>query len=86
MNVPGTYEGNLSLEQKVMYVLSLLQRATADEVAMEIMELEGTATEEGVAELTIATNEALRQLQHDGMLKMETSSDKQTRYWLAHAT
>jgi len=29
-------------------LLSILKKATADEVAMEIMELQGTSTEEGV--------------------------------------
>lgn len=46
---------------------------------MEIMELQGTSTEEGVAELTIATAEALTQLQHEGLLKMQTEKDKQIR-------
>ena len=70
------------LSEQIIYVLSLLKKATADEVAMEIMELQGTATEEGVAELTIATTEALQQMQKEGRLKMETESDKQTRYSL----
>jgi hypothetical protein len=59
-----------------------LKKATADEVAMEIMELHGTTTEESVAELTITTTDALKQMQHEGLLKMETESDKQTRYTL----
>ena len=82
MNIPGGFSNDLSLNEKVLYVLSLLKKATADEVAMEIMELQGTATEEGVAELTIATTQALGHLQQQGLLKMETTSDKQTRFWL----
>lgn len=82
MNVPEGFSNNLSLNEKVLYVLSLLKKATADEVTMEIMELQGTVTEEGVAELTITTTEALKQMQHDGVVKMETESDKQTRYAL----
>jgi hypothetical protein len=82
MNIPENYSGDLSLNEKALYVLSLLKKATADEVAMEIMELQGTSSEEGVADLTIATAEALKYLQHEGPVKMETESDKQTRYSL----
>ncbi len=80
MQVPINYANSLSLKEKVLYVLSQLKKATADEVAMEIMEFQGTTTEEGVAELTIATTEALKLLQHEGLVKMETEKDKQSRY------
>jgi hypothetical protein len=82
MNLPPGFSNQLSLDEKVLYVLSLLKRATADEVAMEIMELQGTTTEEGVAELTISTAESLHHLQQQGLLTMETGSDKQIRFWL----
>jgi len=82
MNLPAGFSIHLTTDQKVLYALSLLKRATADEVAMEIMELQGTTTEEGVAELTISTAETLHHLQHQGILKMETESDKQIRFWL----
>ncbi len=81
MKVPINYANSLSLKEKVLYVLSQLKKATADEVAMEIMEFQGTTTEEGVAELTIATTEALKLLQHEGLVKMETEKDKQIRYF-----
>ncbi len=82
MNVPDSYSGNLSLNEKVLYVLSLLSKATADEIAMEIMELQGTAAEEGVAELNIETIEALNHLHQQGLVKMETQSNKQIYYWV----
>lgn len=82
MKNSSNYRETAPLSEKILYVLSLLKKATADEVAMEIMELQGTATEEGVADLTIATTEALKQMQHEGLVKMETESDKQTRYSL----
>lgn len=82
MNILQNFSNNLSLQQKALSVLSLLKKATADEVAMEIMELQGSASEEGVAELTIATTEALNKMQHEGLLKMETESDKKIRYSL----
>jgi hypothetical protein len=84
MSNASIYPANASINDKILYVLSLLKKATADEVAMEIMELQATSSEEGVAELTIATSEALKQMQHQGLLKMETENDKQTRYSLKH--
>ncbi len=82
MNIVNHYDNTLSLKEKVLYMLSILKKATADEVAMEIMELQGTSTEEGVAELNVAVREALKELQHEGLLKMQTEKDKQIRYFL----
>lgn len=83
MTIPEKFEESLSLEHKILYVLSIMPHASADEVAMEIMELQGTATEESVAELTNATSEKLHQLQQQAIVKMETTHEKQTRYWLS---
>lgn len=82
MNVPVNFSSSLPVNEKAVYVLSILKKATADEVAMEIMELQGVASEEGVADLTIEITEALKEMQHEGVVKMETESDKQTRYSL----
>jgi hypothetical protein len=48
MNIANHNDNNSSLKEKVLYLLSILKKATADEVAMEIMELQGNSTEEGV--------------------------------------
>jgi hypothetical protein len=72
------------MNEKIIFVLSLFEKATADQVAMEIAELQGIASEESMAELTIAVNEALHQMQHEGVLKMETAPDKLVRYSLKH--
>ena len=76
------YSTNLSLGEKVVYALSLLKKATVDEVATEIVELDGIATEEGVADITIEIQEQLNKLHDDGEVKMVTEQDKKTRYSL----
>ena len=45
MQKQSTYSQDLSLRQKILYVPSILRKVTADEIAMEIMELEGITTE-----------------------------------------
>lgn len=53
MVIPEHFKNELSLREQILFVLSILKKATADEMTMELMELEGIATEEGVANLTI---------------------------------
>ncbi len=54
MQAPGKYDSAWSLREKICYVLSVMQKGSAGEIAMEIMELEGIAAEEEVADLTIS--------------------------------
>lgn len=82
MNIPEAFSADMQLKDKILFVLSKLHRATPDQVAMEIMELQGTASEEGVAELIITVTQAMNELQHEGVLKGFTEEGKQTRYTL----
>lgn len=82
MEQPLKYSSNTDITSKVIYVLSLFEKATLDEVATEIVELDGIATEEGVADVTIEIREQLNRLHHDGEIKMVTEDDKKTRYSL----
>lgn len=84
MNTTDNYS-NKSLKDKVLDVLALLKKATLDEVASEIIELQGIATEEGVADITIEIQEQLNKLHNDGEITMVTEHDKQTRYSLKKA-
>jgi len=85
MVVPSNFSVNLSLGEKIVYVLSLLKKATADEIAMEIMELEGVSTEEGVAELTIEVQQELQKLHDEGAATFVTEHDKKVKYFLKHS-
>ncbi len=63
-------------------MLSILKKATADEIAMEIMELDGIATEEGVANLTRDTQEVLDDMHINHTIKKIVQVDKQACYFL----
>jgi hypothetical protein len=82
MSAPSNYSARLSLSEKISYVLSLLRKATTDEIAMEIMELEGISSEEGVADLTIEVHETLQKLHEDGAVAFVTEHDKKVKYFL----
>lgn len=80
MLLPEHFTKQLSLKEQILFVLSILKKATADEVAMELMELKGIATEEGVANLTIEVKNELKKMQEAHLLKQVTETDKQVRY------
>ncbi len=82
MQKHSTYSQDFPLKQKILYVLSILKKATADEIAMEIMELDGIATEDGVADLARDTKEALDKMQIEHTIKKNSSTDKQAYYFL----
>ncbi|MGN6619228.1 MAG: hypothetical protein ACTHJ5_18780 [Ilyomonas sp.] len=85
MPAVSTYSSDLPINQKIRYVLSLLKKATADEITMEIMELQGISTEEGVAALTIEITEALDKMQQSHHLKKVTEPDKKTYFFLPNS-
>lgn len=64
-------------------MLSVLQKASADEVAMEIMELQGIASEEGVAGLTTDVGEELQQLLDEGLVTPIKEHRQKKRFSLA---
>jgi hypothetical protein len=82
MQVPDKYADSLSLSNKILYVLSVLQKASADEVAMEIMELQGTSSEDGVADLTEDTTRELEKLCEEGIVSKLKEHRQKIRYAL----
>lgn len=73
---------HMSLQDKVKHVLSILKKGSPDEVAMEIMEMQGIAAEEGVAELTLETTELLERLCEDGVVEKVKEPRQKVRYRL----
>ena len=73
---------NMTLEDKVKHVLSILKKGSPDEVAMEIMERQGIAAEEGVAELTIETTELMERLCDEGVIEKIKEPRQKVRYRL----
>ncbi|WP_460570024.1 hypothetical protein [Flaviaesturariibacter terrae] len=82
MNVPAHYSESLPLREQSLYVLSLMRKGAASEVAAELMELRGTAAEDGVADLTIEVARELDQLEQEGILEVTHEHREKRRYVL----
>jgi hypothetical protein len=72
----------MSLLDKVKHVLSILRKGSPDEVAMEIMERQGVASENGVEELTVETTELLEKLCEEGAVIKVKEPRQKVRYKL----
>jgi hypothetical protein len=73
---------NMSLVDKIKHVLSILKKGSPDEVAMEIMERQGVASENGVEELTVETTELLEKLCEEGVVTRVKDHRQKVRYSL----
>lgn len=82
MIIPNKYSSQLSLREQISYVLCLLKKATADEVSMELMELRGLSTKEGIAELTIEVENELVKMQDEHLIQRLTVPSEKTYYYL----
>ena len=80
------YNSTSSVREKILYVLSTLEKASIDEMSMEIMELDGIATEEGVADTTIEIENEVNRLCHDGIVNKLKEHRQKVRYVLARLT
>lgn len=84
MNIPAHFSEAKSFREQVLYVLSVLKKGSAGEVAMELMELKGISSEEGVAELTIETEQELEKLCNDGLAEVIREKREKKRFALAN--
>lgn len=85
MKLPEHFSDDLSLRDRILFVLTKLQKGSADEVAMEIMELQGISTEDGVADLTEETKQELIKLNNEGVIKKVKDHRQKSRYSLITA-
>jgi hypothetical protein len=76
------YNGSAPLREKIIYVLSLIKKGSAAEIAAEIMELDGISTEEGVADLTIAIEKELHKLLEENKVDKLKEHRQKLRYFL----
>jgi putative protein kinase ArgK-like GTPase of G3E family len=83
LSIPSHFTEAASLKEKVLYLLSMMQKASADEIAMEIMELQGIASEEGVAALIIDIEEELQRMTEEGIVTTVKEHRQKKRYSLA---
>lgn len=81
MNIPKHFSAQQPLSEQVLYVLTLLKKATAQQIAMELTELKGISTEEGVADLNIEVEDTLQKLHVEQIVKQLTEPDKKVHYF-----
>ena len=80
--MPENYADSRSLREKILYLLSIMEKASANEVAAEVMELDGIATEESVGDITREIEEELNKLfEEEVVLKLKEHRQK-VRYVL----
>ena len=76
------YNSSGSLREKILYVLSTMKKGSAGEVALEVMELDGVSSEDGVADMATDTNEELKKLWHEGVVDKLREHRQRVRYTL----
>ena len=79
---PSRFSECYSWPSKIAYALQFVKKGTPEEVASEIVELEGTASQEGVAELTVTVSEFLEKLRKVGKIKAHSTPEKVRVYSL----
>ena len=82
MDSPFTTEDKSVTAEKVMYILSLKETASADEIATEIMEIQGLSTEGEVADTKITVEHLLRQLRDEGKIWIVSDAGEEMRFAL----
>lgn len=66
---PEIFSEDFDWTAKILYALSMLKQVTADEIADFIVELEGDAAQERVAEVHQIVKARLEQMQTEGSVK-----------------
>lgn len=81
--IPKSFDEALSLRERVTYVLSIMHKGSAREVAAEVTELQGIASEEGVEEITVDTENELEKMLEEGLVVEVREHRQKKRYSLA---
>lgn len=80
VTTPQHYSSTLPFEEQLLYVLSQLKKGSAGEIAIELMELQGVSTEDGVADLTVHTEKQLEKLSAEGQVEIVKEKHEKKRY------
>ena len=80
MKIPEHFSDELSFEEQLLYVLSVLKKGSANEIAIELMELKGISSEEGVSDLAVHTERELERLQMEKKVNVLRERHEKKRY------
>lgn len=83
--IPKHFSEELPFEQQLLYALSKLKKGSANEIAIELMELKGVSTEDGVADLTQQTEKQLEKLCSDGFIDSIKEKHEKKRYVISNS-
>ncbi len=81
--IPQSFAEATTLRDKILFTLSLMHKGSAEELASEIAELQGTASEEGVAEINLAVEKELDKLLEEGGGEVVKEHRQKKRYALS---
>ena len=81
--IPQHFDETQTVREKILYTLSLLHKGSAEEIASEIAELQGLASEEGVAEMNVAVEKEIEKLLDESKVEVVKEHRQKKRYALA---
>lgn len=76
------YDKSKPLRDKILYVLSVMEKASPHEVAGEIMELDEISTEDGVEDISIDIENELNELHEEGVVSRLKEHKEKRRFIL----
>ncbi|HTM67043.1 MAG TPA: hypothetical protein VL093_12020 [Flavipsychrobacter sp.] len=83
MKTPRHFPFDLPLSEQIVFVLSSLKQATASDIAVELMELKGISTEDGLEDLSITIDKEMEKLLEAKRIEQQQSKTE-TVYTLAN--
>lgn len=81
--IPEHFAEANSLREQILYVLKVLEKGNASEIASEVIEMKGIASEEGVAGITITIEEELEKMKKEGIVAVLKEHRQKKRYTLS---
>lgn len=81
--IPANFSEGLSFEQQIFFVLSKLKKGSAGEIAAELMELKGVASEDGVADLITHVERQLEKLCAERTVQAIREKHEKKRYLIS---
>ncbi|HEY1114008.1 MAG TPA: hypothetical protein VGE66_10620 [Chitinophagaceae bacterium] len=80
--IPAHFNEAGSLRDKIRYVLSVMHKGSAKEIAAEVVELQGIASEDGVEEITVDVESELEKMNEEGAVVEVKEHRQKKRYSL----
>lgn len=77
------YDKSKPLKDKILYVLSVMEKASPHEVVAAIMEMDEISTEDGVEDISIDIESELDKLYEEGKITKLKEHGQKTRYTLS---